>query len=132
MGILRADRVSGLGGANAITGSVYYKRAQNLRTPNHSDYALGSNDFTIECWWNPAGDLTPTTGGAGDQNFIALWNNTLLFKLEEFINNGIRKIDMFTNNFKVSYETWEINNIDPFFNINNYADLKVAKNVLKV
>ena len=29
---------------------------------------------------------------------IALWNNTLLFKLEEFINNGIRKIDMFTNN----------------------------------
>ena len=30
MGILRADRVSGLGGANAITGSVYYKRAQNL------------------------------------------------------------------------------------------------------
>ncbi len=76
MGILRADRVSGLGGANAITGSVYYKRAQNLRTPNHSDYALGSNDFTIECWWNPAGDLTPTTGGAGDQNFIALWNNT--------------------------------------------------------
>ena len=76
MGILRADRVSGLGGANAINGSVYFKAAQNLRTSNHSDFALGSNDFTIECWWNPGGDLTPNGGGTTDQNFISLWNNS--------------------------------------------------------
>ena len=76
MGILRADRVSGLGGANAINGSVYFKAAQNLRTSNHSDFALGSNDFTIECWWNPAGDLPPPSGGQTDQCFVSLWNNT--------------------------------------------------------
>mgnify|MGYP003313853675 CR=1 FL=1 len=31
MGVLRSDRVSGLGGANAIKGSVEFRAAQNIR-----------------------------------------------------------------------------------------------------
>lgn len=62
---------------------------------------------------------------------IAMWKNKLIFELESFIENGIRKIDMFTKNFNVSYESWNIEKIDPFFNINNYDDLKKAQNVLE-
>ena len=77
MGILRADRITGLGGANAIKGSVEMRGAQNMRayvTNDNADFNLGSSDFTIECWYNPGG----TTGTASDldQDFLMLWNNT--------------------------------------------------------
>ena len=62
---------------------------------------------------------------------IALWSNSLLFEIEKYINKGVRKIDIFSENFKVSYEAWKIEKIDPFFNINNYEDLKKAENMLK-
>ena len=71
MGILRSDRVSGLGGANAIKGSVEFRAAQNIRAEivnGNADFNLGSGDFTIECWWNSGGDLST------DINFITLWN----------------------------------------------------------
>ena len=48
MGILRTDQVSGLGGANAITGSAFF--AGGKATTTSSDYNLGTDDFTIECF----------------------------------------------------------------------------------
>ncbi len=69
MGILRSDRVSGLGGANAINGSVYFAGAQNLRTSNTADLRFGSSDLTLECWWY-TGDLS------ADVNFVSLWNSS--------------------------------------------------------
>ena len=48
MGILRTDRVSGLGGANAITGSAFF--AGGKATTTSSDYNLGTDDFTVECF----------------------------------------------------------------------------------
>ena len=61
---------------------------------------------------------------------IGLWKNNLKKKLEFDINKGVRKIDAFTANFKVSYEEWTIKNYDPFFNINNSEDLNVAKKLI--
>ena len=61
---------------------------------------------------------------------IGLWKNNLKKKLEFDINKGVRKIDAFTENLQVSYEEWIIKKFDPFFNINNYEDLKVAKKVI--
>ena len=58
MGILRTDRVSGLGGANAIKGSVFFNGQPSsfLRTEiDDTDFVLGSDDFTLELWHN-----TPT------------------------------------------------------------------------
>ena len=71
MGILRTDRVSGLGGANAIKGSVEFRAAQNIQAEivnSNADFNYGSGDFTIECWWNSGGDLST------DINFVTLWN----------------------------------------------------------
>ena len=61
---------------------------------------------------------------------IGLWKNNLKKKLELDINKGVRKIDAFTVNFKVSYEEWGIKKYDPFFNINNHEDLNVAKKLI--
>ena len=47
MGILRADRVSGLGGANAINGSVVFNKNSWLNVEPHDDLTMGSGDFTI-------------------------------------------------------------------------------------
>ena len=59
MGILRTDPVSGLGGANAIKGSVSFNNNAgdgingflkiNLDSSNRSNF-LFDGDFTIECW----------------------------------------------------------------------------------
>ena len=71
MGILRADRITGLGGANGIKGSVEFRAAQNIRAEivnSNADFNYGSGDFTIECWWNSGGDLST------DINFVTLWN----------------------------------------------------------
>ena len=71
MGILRTDRVSGLGGANAIKGSVEFRADQNIQAEivnDNADFNYGSGDFTIECWWNSGGDLST------DINFVTLWN----------------------------------------------------------
>ena len=77
MGILRTDRVSGLGGANAIKGSVEMRGAQNMRleiVDGNADVNLGSSDFTIECWYNPGG--TTGTSNSLDVDLLMLWNNT--------------------------------------------------------
>jgi len=77
MGILRTDRVSGLGGANAIKGSVEMRGAQNLRAEvvnGNADFNLGSSDYTVECWLYRGG--TTGTANSLDQDFVMLWNNT--------------------------------------------------------
>ena len=53
MGILRTDRVSGLGGANAITGSTFFGGSGNhLRVEGIDDdfVTWWTADFTIEAW----------------------------------------------------------------------------------
>ena len=55
MGILRADRITGLGGANAIKGSTQFDGDLNyqgnfLAIGDSDDFNLGSGDFTIEAW----------------------------------------------------------------------------------
>jgi len=61
---------------------------------------------------------------------IGLWKNKLKKNLELDINKGVRKIDAFTSNFKVSYEEWSTKKYDPFFNINYSEDLNVAKKLI--
>ena len=77
MGILRTDRITGLGGANAIKGSVEMRGRQNLRAEvvnGNADFNLLDSDFTIECWLYRGG--TTGTSNSLDQDLIMLWNNT--------------------------------------------------------
>ena len=76
-------------------------------------------------------DIVVAKSGTRKHPTIAIWKNSLLIKLEEYINNDIRKIDSFTKDMQVSYETWKIEGIDPFFNINNYDDLKFAETMIE-
>ena len=77
MGILRTDRITGLGGANAIKGSVEMRGRQNLRAEivnGNADFNLLDSDFTIECWLYRGG--TTGTTNSLDQDLVMLWNNT--------------------------------------------------------
>ena len=76
-------------------------------------------------------DISVAKSGTRKHPTIAIWKNSLLIKLEEYISNDIRKIDRFTGDMQVSYESWKIDGIDPFFNINNYDDLKIAETMIK-
>ena len=68
MGILRTDRVSGLGGANAIKGSVFFgndgtsgtAKGTSLNIVDANDKAdlnFAGNDFTFEAWVFPSNNI---------------------------------------------------------------------------
>ena len=53
MGILRADRITGLGGANAIKGSTKFSENRILEVhgaESNEDFRLSNGSFTIEFW----------------------------------------------------------------------------------
>ena len=89
MGILRVDRVAGLGGANAIKGSVYFPYVTSggyfhqYQQIQSDDYAFGTGAFTLECWYYMDGD-----GGHTDSvgNIILLTGTNSLASTS---NNGI-------------------------------------------
>ena len=62
---------------------------------------------------------------------IAIWRISIIKKLEFCIKNNIRKIDIFTKELKRSYVSWDVKKYDPFLNINDYNDLKLAENMIK-
>ena len=101
MGILRADRVSGLGGANAINGSVNFVSFNPNNTGDYlrvdrkdnSDFNLGTNDFTMEFWFNsrnvgstlfPFAFAAPSVSASSDAGFYIRFNggavNALCFE----------------------------------------------------
>ena len=114
MGILRADRITGLGGANAITGSVFFPHDGDtsagesgaLQVLNENDaLTLGTGDWTIEFWFyaNRVGvvqTLFDNRGtGAGS-------NTAVLMRLSDSNN-----IQFFTTNaFRITGSTTIIKN----------------------
>ncbi len=62
---------------------------------------------------------------------VAMWRISVIKKLEYSIQNNIRKIDLFTKELDKSYVNWNIEKYDPFYNINNYDDLKIAETMIK-
>ena len=70
MGILRADRITGLGGANAIKGSTKFSDNRLLEihgAESNEDFRLSNGSFTIEFWAYVA-DTTNST-------FVGLFEN---------------------------------------------------------
>ena len=64
-------------------------------------------------------------------NIFGLWSIDLLDKLEEDLNRGDRKVELWANSVGVKVIDMDFKNIDPFFNINTKQDLEKAKEKLK-
>ena len=62
---------------------------------------------------------------------FSMWHLDVINKLEEFLLNGGRKIDVFTKNFKTRLVNFPFIGYDPFFNINNKDDLQEAENIYR-
>ena len=91
MGILRSDRVSGLGGANAIKGSVKFTSGGAL----HIDLdgtSIGTSNFTIEAWvyWFGGGSHQITGSSSNNFNFfiadddgdLKFWNGSSTYDFD--------------------------------------------------
>ena len=63
-------------------------------------------------------------------NIFGLWSLDLIDKLEEDLEKGERKVEVWANSVGVNTINMEFNKNDPFFNINTKDDLKKAKNFL--
>ena len=91
MGILRSDRVSGLGGANAINGSVRFDQDGYLHVDAHSDWTL-DGDFTIECWSKRDASTSLadnfTIGDAKESTGLELYIGSSGSALNIYSNNG--------------------------------------------
>ena len=117
MGILRSDRVSGLGGANAIKGSVSFNTGKSqpifLKIPS-DDFAVGTGDFTLECWYyrgglgthdDAVGNIIMETGNQNGQNGI--WLADAQGKLEGRVHYGSGSWNLdITSSTTMSNDTW--------------------------
>ena len=68
MGILRADRITGLGGANAIKGSVKFTSGGALDI-DLDGTSIGTSNFTIEAWVFWFGNGSHQFTGSSSNNF---------------------------------------------------------------
>ena len=60
-------------------------------------------------------------------NIFGLWSIDLMDKLEEDLDKGERKVEVWANSIGVKNINMKFENKDPFFNINTKEDLKKAK-----
>ena len=114
MGILRTDRVAGLGGANAIKGSVFFPHDGDvsagesgaLQVQNANDaLTFGTGDWTIEFWFyaNRVGVVQTLYDGRGTG---AGTNTAVLIRISDSNN-----IQFFTTNaFRITGSTTIIKN----------------------
>ena len=64
-------------------------------------------------------------------NIFGIWSIDLMKKLEDDLNEGQRKVEVWANSVGVKVINMEFINEDPFFNINTKEDLEKAKERLK-
>ena len=64
-------------------------------------------------------------------NIFGLWSMSLLDQLEDDLEKGDRKVELWANSVGVKIINMEFPNQDPFFNINTKEDLEQAKELLK-
>ena len=64
-------------------------------------------------------------------NIFGIWSIDLIDKLEEDLDKGERKVEVWANSIGVKNIEMEFDNKDPFFNINTKEDLKKAIEILE-
>ena len=76
-------------------------------------------------------DVVVASSNGNIHPVIALWSLKLDKLLDMALLSGVRKIDEFTKDFNIKVVNWDYQNLDPFFNINNFEDLILANNHFK-
>ena len=138
------DSFKEVGGAGPLAGiSSAIKWAKELQKYNHNiQYVL---TVPVDCPFLPnnlvnilieplnehAYDVVVASSNNNIHPVIALWSLKLDKFLESALLSGVRKIDKFTKNFNIKVVNWDYQNLDPFFNINNFEDLMLANNHIK-
>ena len=98
MGVLRSDRVSGLGGANAITGSTFFSTTEHFLSFDSSDINFDTGDFTVEAYvFHTGGNddtiisdvsgWTFTYGASGNLRFYMATGSNVVDATSSFISN---------------------------------------------
>ena len=119
MGILRSDRVSGLGGANAINGSVFFGTSDltdnraNLAVTNTSELDIGDGNFTIEYWFYDEDTTADQLGVSVAQSEYTNTSSNSAFNVYHY-NKGFRIYNrvgggfslIFTNDNSWTPSTW--------------------------
>jgi len=92
MGILRTDNISGLGGREAIKGSVYFTGADG--PPGWLDVevtdTIGSGNFTAEWWFKPKVQTEP---GTANRRMLIIGHNNVTGSISinwDAVNNDIQ------------------------------------------
>ena len=107
MGILRTDRVAGLGGANAIKGSAFFGGdGSYIQVDPSSDLSLSNNDFTVETFINFIG-----FDSSGFDTIMMRTNladgNTSTFQFDYKNSTSNLRFIFYVSNSSVVYEsTW--------------------------
>ena len=108
MGILRTDRVSGLGGANAITGSAHFHGDHDgtayvryIDAGISDDFNFGTGDFTVECWINRTtltndDAIWATTAAEGSSSLFWYFNSS--GQLRAYLGEGTSERTSSSNN----------------------------------
>lgn len=75
-------------------------------------------------------DIVAASSGGRVHPVVALWRVGLAGDLRTaLVDEGVRKIMDFTERFAVEVVPWEVGVVDPFMNLNTYADLELAMQV---
>ena len=108
MGILRVDRVSGLGGANAIDGSAHFQGDHDgtayvryIDAGISDDFNFGTGDFTVECWLNREAlsnddTIWATTAAEGSSSLFWYFNSS--GNLRAYLGEGTSERTSSSNN----------------------------------
>ena len=110
MGILRADRVSGLGGRNAANGSVYFDGRDDITAlqvaigGSNADFTFGTGDFTIEFW------MKHGATGSYDLLYDARRSSTDIAPMLYLVSGKIKYYtdgnDKITGTTDISHDSW--------------------------
>ncbi len=108
MGILRVDRVAGLGGANAINGSAHFHGDHDgtayvryIDAGISDDFNFGTGDFTVECWINRSSlsnddAIWATTAAEGSSSLFWYFNSS--GNLRAYLGEGTSERTSSSNN----------------------------------
>ena len=78
-------------------------------------------------------DLAVAASGGRSHPVIGLWKVALRGKLRHaLVEEGLRKIDLWTARYRLATVTWPVDPVDPFFNANTADDLDEAERMAAV